>query len=105
MARCVVFPLYKNKGDGNNCSDYRAVTLLSCMRKLFTSILKELIKVFTYTYEVIKENLAGFRHEYSNLDHIFLLKSVVDLFRWKKEKLFCLFVDYAKASDMAWKEG
>ncbi len=35
----------------------------------------------------------------------FLLKCVIDLFNWKKIKLFCLFVDYKKAFDMVWCDG
>ncbi len=36
---------------------------------------------------------------------MFLLKCIIDLFKWKKRKLFCLFVDYKKAFDMVWREG
>ncbi len=36
---------------------------------------------------------------------MFLLKCNVDLFKWNKRKLFCLFVDYTKAFDMVWREG
>ena len=33
--------MYKNKGDINDPDNYRRVTLLSCLRKLFTSIINE----------------------------------------------------------------
>ncbi len=53
----------------------------------------------------MNETQAAFRQGYSTFDHIFLLKCVNDLFKWKKRKLLCLFVDYKKAFDMAWREG
>ncbi len=75
------------------------------MGKLFTTILNERLKEFTNVYDVMGESQAGFRHEYSTLNHIFVLKSVIELFKWKKKKLFRLFVDYAIAFDMVWREG
>ena len=101
----VIIPLYKNKGNTDDCNNYRGITLLSCVGKLFTSILNERLKQYSETYTVINENQAGFREEYSTLDHMFLLKCVIDLYKWKKKKLFCLFVDYSKAFDMVWREG
>ena len=101
----VVVPLYKNKGDINDCNNYRGITLLSCVGKLFTSVLNERLKEFSDFHNIIGESQAGFRHEYSTLDHIFVLKNVIDLFKWKNKKLFCLFVDYAKAFDSVWREG
>ncbi len=51
------------------------------------------------------ESQAGFRQKYSTLDHKFVFKSVRELFKWRKEKLFCFFIDYAKTFDMVWREG
>ena len=75
------------------------------MGKLFTSILNERLNRYSNTLSLINETQAGFRQGYSTLDHIFLLKCVIDLFNWKKRKLFCLFVDYKKAFDLVWRDG
>lgn len=101
----IIIPLYKNKGNTDDCNNYRGITLLSCMGKLFTSILNERLKDYSETFAVINENQAGFRAGYSTLDHMFVLKCIIDLYKWKKKKLFCLFVDYSKAFDMVWREG
>lgn len=101
----VIIPLYKNKGDIKDVNNYRGITLLSCVGKLFTSVLNERLKHFSDVTQAIGESQAGFRSDYSTLDHIFLLKCVIDIFNWKKEKLYCLFVDYKKAFDLVWREG
>ena len=69
----VVVPLYKNKGDINDCNNYWWITLLGCIGKLFTSILNERLKEFSNLHNVIGESQAGCRHKYSTLDHIFVL--------------------------------
>ncbi len=101
----IIVPLYKSKGDIQDVNNYRGITLLSCMGKLFTSILNERLSNFSDTMNIINETQAGFRHGYCTLDHIFLLKCIIDLFYRKKMKLFCLFVGYKKAFDMIWHEG
>ena len=68
-----ILPLYKNKGDINNCDNYRGITLLSCLGKLFTSILNARLTAFAEAIGLVKENQAGFRKGYSTIDHIFLL--------------------------------
>ena len=37
----LILPLYKNKGDINDPDNYRGITLLSCIGKMFTAILNE----------------------------------------------------------------
>ncbi len=54
---------------------------------------------------MVNEAQAGFRKEYSTVDHMFLLKCIIDISKWKKRKLFCLFVDYKKAFNTVWREG
>ena len=42
---------------------------------------------------------AGCRHDYSTMDHVFVLKNVIDLYLNKRKHLCCRFVDYRKAFD------
>ena len=69
---------------------------MSCMSKLFTSILNDRLVTYSDEINLIYESQAGFRKSYSTIDHIFVLTCLIDLFVWKKNKLFCLFVDYSK---------
>jgi hypothetical protein len=100
----LIVPIYKNKGDADDCNNYRGITLLSCLGKLFTSVLNNRLYNFCEDNAIINELQTGFRKGYSTVDHIFLLKHVIDLYCYKKKKLFCAFVDYSKAFDTVWRD-
>ena len=88
--------------DSNN---YRGVTLLTCIGKLFTSVLNERFKVYCESNKINNENQAGFRANHSTMNHIFSLKALMDLMFKSKQKLHCAFVDYEKAFDTVWRDG
>ena len=53
----------------------------------------------------MNENRAGFRKEYSCIDHIFTLHSLFEILRKRKKKLFAAFVDLSQAFDRIWRTG
>ena len=57
----IVIPLYKNKGDALDVNNYRPITLLSCLGKLFTAILNDRLSTFLEDSCILHENQAGFR--------------------------------------------
>ena len=46
--------------------NYRGITLLSCLGKLFTSVINERLTVFIDSNQIISETQAGFRKGYYN---------------------------------------
>ena len=100
----MIIPIYKNKGSKEDANNYRGITLLSCVGKLFTAILNQRLTEFCDNNLILKEIQAGFRKGYSTSDNIYVFKNILDLFRFKKKKLFCCFVDYKKAFDSIWRE-
>lgn len=98
-------PIYKNKGDTLDPNNYRPITLLSCLGKLFTAVLNERLNTFLEENDLLKENQAGFRKKYSTYDHIFALYSLIELLKYEKKKLFCCFIDFSKAFDSVWRIG
>lgn len=98
-------PIYKNKGDKSDPENYRPITILSCLGKLFTAVLNNRLTKFLDTYELLNENQAGFRKSYSTVDHIFALNSLIELFKSTKKKLYGTFIDFSKAFDSVWRMG
>ena len=101
----VIKPIYKNKGDPKKPENYRPITILSCLGKLFTLIINNRLKTFTENSQVIDSYQAGFRENYSTADNLFIIKSLIDIARSNKTKLFCCFVDFKQAFDSVWRDG
>lgn len=93
-------PVYKGKGSLNDVINYRGITLLSCLGKLFTSIINERIRTYLNNTGMIGDEQAGFRSNHSTLDHIFTLYPIVDFYLRKKRRIYCAFIDYEKAFDL-----
>ena len=102
-AHANIIPIYK-KGDVNLCDNYRPIWLTSLFSKLYTNILNTRINEFTTLNNVIPEEQAGFRSNYSTIDHIFTLYAMISLQFYKNKKLYVCFVDYRKAFDSVQRE-
>ena len=74
--------------------------MLSCIGKLFTSILNKRISEYFEKEQTLGEEQAGFRSSYSTTDQVFALKTIVDYYLQKRKRLYCAFIDYKKAFDL-----
>ena len=83
----IIIPLYK-KGDPLNPENFKPITLLSCMGKLFTAILNVRLCNYLEENSILEENQAGFRQNYSTTDHIFTLHCIIEYLKFHKKKLF-----------------
>ena len=101
----LIVPLFKNNGDVNDPSCYRGITLLSCVGKLFNSVLHKRLEKFSSENNIMSKCQAGFQKSQSTTDHIFVLKCLVDLYVKQNKNLFVAWVDYAKAYDSVWRNG
>lgn len=98
-------PIYKNKGNPKDAENYRPITLLSCFGKVFTSIINNRLNIYAENYDLIVESQSGFRKKYSTVDNLFIIKSLVDIVKSSKKKLYCCFVDFKQAFDTVWRNG
>ena len=101
----IIRPIYKNKGDIKNVENFRPITILSCLGKLFTSMLNNRLTEFVDKNNELSENQAGFRKGYGTTDHIFVLNSLIEIMKKTKQKLFCAFIDFSQAFDSIWRGG
>ena len=98
-------PIYKNKGDSSLAENYRPITILSCVGKLFTAVLNNRLTDFLDNEDILQENQAGFRKGYCTSDHAFVLNSLIEIMKSSKQKLFCAFIDFSQAFDSVWRGG
>ncbi|XP_053383852.1 uncharacterized protein LOC128550031 [Mercenaria mercenaria] len=98
-----IIPLHK-KGNVNNVDNYRGVTLLSCLGKLFTHILNNRLRNWAEEYNVYVEAQAGFRAHMSTIDNVFVLHGLINHMLNQGKQLYALFVDFSKAFDYVVRE-
>ena len=96
----IIKPIYKKKGSIDDPDNYRGITLLSCIGKLFTASINTRLTTYLDEASIIGEEQAGFREGYSTLDHIFALHSLVEFYLTRRKRLYCAFIDYKKAFDL-----
>ena len=95
----LIVPIFKKKGSPKDANNYRGITLLSCLGKLFTACINSRLTKFLNGMSIIGEEQAGFREGYSTLDHIFVLNELINLYLHSRKRLYCCFIDYKKAFD------
>ena len=98
ILRFFIIPIFK-KGDKNEASNYRGITLLSIIGKLFTRILNSRLNAWAEEYNIYVEAQAGFRKGMGTTDNIFILNSLITHSINQNERLYCAFVDFTKAFD------
>jgi exonuclease III len=99
--KSIIIPLLK-KGDPKNPENYRGISLLSTVSKVFTYILNKRLYSWAENEQKISEGQAGFRKGHATTDHIFTLISMIQkclYYGSKRKKLYACFVDYQKAFD------
>ena len=65
------------KGSIENVENYRGITLLSVIGKLFTNILNTRLNDWAENYRVYVETQAGFRKGMGTMDNIFVMHSLI----------------------------
>ena len=98
-----IIPLHK-KGSLTDVGNYRGITLLSILGKLFTRVLNNRLKDWAENYHLLIEAQAGFRAGMSTTDNIFVLHGVISHLINQGKKLYCAFVDFTKAFDYVVRE-
>jgi hypothetical protein len=94
----VILPLWK-KGCTQTTSNYRPISLLNTILKLFTSTLNARLNYWARRHLKISQFQAGFQKNKSCLDHIFVLNSMIQTQLLKNQKLYACFVDLSQAFD------
>ena len=92
----VIVPVYK-KGSRLDCTNYRGISLMSIVGKVFARVLNERVKVLTG--DKVMDEQGGFRLGRGCIDQIFAVKQIVEKIIEKNKKVYMAFVDLEKAYD------
>ena len=93
---CIV-PLYKGKGDRFECANYRGISLLSVVGKVYGGILIERIRVSSD--RAIGEEQCGFREGRGCVDQIFTVRQICEKYMGVNREVYMAFMDLEKAYD------
>lgn len=96
----VIKPMYKQKGAREDPDNYRGITLLSCVGKVFTAMLNDRLASYVSAVGILGDEQAGFRPGFSTIDQMFVLQAIIEIYLHKRKRLYCAFVDYHKAFDL-----
>ena len=96
LIACMV-PLYKGKGDVHECNNFRGISLLSVVGKVYGTILINRIR--DNTENVIAEVQSGFRRGRGCTDQIFIVRQICEKYLGKGKDVCFAFLDLEKAYD------
>ena len=84
-----IVTLYKNKGDRGDCNNYRGISLLNIVGKLFAKVV--LMKLRVLAERIYPESQCGSRAKKATIDMIFSLRQLQEKCRAGKATLCCLY--------------
>ena len=97
--RAIIVPIYK-RGKVNDPQNYRPISLLPCVSKIFTKIISNRLYSWATDTDNISEFQCGFVKGKSTIDNLFILQSLVGKYLGKsKGSFYSVFVDFSRAFD------
>ena len=103
MKDAKIVTLYENKGDRRNCNNYRGISLVSIVGKVYAHIV--LARLQQLAELVYPESQCGFCAERSKVDMIFFLCQLQEKCREQQKTLHIAFIDLTKAFDLVSRDG
>ena len=95
----IISPLHKN-GKRNNPTNYRGISLLCTVSKIFTKILNNRLLTWAEENNKLDEGQSAYRKGRSTIDNLFTLNALGQKYLSRKGgRLYCVFVDFSRAFD------
>ena len=95
----IITPIHKG-GIKTDPSNYRGISVMSCLSKLFSSILNLRLKQYVSENKILCDEQLGFREGNRTSDALLTLYSLIHQYCHKNgRKIYSCFVDFKKAFD------
>ena len=95
----ILVPIYK-KGSKMDPSNYRGISLICCVNKLFAAILNKRLIAFTKDNNILAEEQLGFVKGNRTSDAHFIINNLIQDYCHKKGKqIYSCLIDFKKAFD------
>ena len=94
----LLIPLHK-KGNIHSTDNYRGITLLSVLGKIFTHVLNNRLTKWAEDYGIYVEAQGGFRAGRGTTDNMFILENIIYTSINSGNTLYTAFIDFSKAFD------
>jgi hypothetical protein len=99
--KAVKVPL-KKKGSGKYFEDYRGITLLSVVGKVFGIVIETRLREYCESAGILVDNQFGFRKGRASRDALYVLSEIVN----RKDRVnYVAFIDISKAYPSVWRDG
>ena len=98
LKNAIVSPIYKS-GPKNVIGNYRPISVLNTVSKLFESLMKQSLLSFLKTNNIITEHQYGFIKGTSTFDALNSLTQEVHDALNRKHDCICIYIDFQKAFD------
>ncbi len=95
-SRGIIIPLFK-RGTESDVNNYRGITLISCLAKLFTTVINNRLTKWCEQNDKLSDAQFGFRKGYSTIDASFVLRNIIEHYINKNKRLFLCFCGHAKS--------
>ena len=100
-----VTPIYKKKGDRSICTNYRPISLLSCVGKLLEKCVQKRLFSFIKTNNIITPSQSGFTPGDSTVYQLLFIYDDFCKSLDNATSLQAIFFDISKAFDKVWHRG
>jgi hypothetical protein len=95
----IISPIHK-KGSRNDPSNYRGISLLCTISKIFMKILNNRMTTWAEENGKLDEGQSAYRKHRSTVDNMFTLYATVQKYLTKKSgRCYCVYVDFTQAFD------
>lgn len=93
--RSIIVPINK-KGDPSLLDNYRGISLLSIVSKVYTPVINSRLKKWSEENNIINDAQEGFTKGRSTINHIFTYHALIEKQFLSDSKLYVAFMDFRK---------